>query len=147
MTASLCDFIATQRSNNYATRNGTNMHERLRQITISKAKIHGDQAIIKHIIQNTILVEYFAPDAKTEVPIAGTINGKFISRRIDRMIINPDTKHIKILDYKTDTDCTARRAKYQYQLREYRELLHKIYPDFTITSAILWTHNWTLEEI
>lgn len=147
MTTNLCDFIANQHRAKHATAAGTNMHERLRTIVIDGATTRGDTTLISHIINNPNLVEYFAPHARTEVPIAGTINGKFISRRIDRMITDAATKRIKIMDYKTDTDCGARRVIYKKQLGEYCDLLKKIYPDFVVTATILWTHNWTLEEI
>ena len=147
MTQNLCDFIANKRSTQYATGAGTNMHERLRKIVINADGMHGDAELIQHIIKNPTLREYFGPDAKTEVPVAGTINGKFISRRIDRMIIDHINHQIKIMDYKTDIDCISRKALYKHQLNEYCDLMRKIYPDFTVTAAILWTHNWTLERI
>lgn len=147
MTTSLYDFIADQHRAQHATDAGTTMHERLRRVSIDGDASRGDAALISHIIANPNLVEYFAPHAQTEVPIAGTINGKFISRRIDRMITDTAARRIKIMDYKTDIDCTARRAMYKKQLGEYCDLLQKIYPDFVVTAAILWTHDWTLEQI
>lgn len=147
MTQNLCDFIATKHRDKYATGVGTNMHERLRKIVIYTDTVRGDAELVQNIIKNPTLSEYFAADAKTEVPVAGTINGKFISRRIDRMIVNHDAKRIKILDYKTDIDCTTRKTLYRHQLNEYCDLMRKIYPGFTVTASILWTHNWTLENI
>lgn len=147
MTINLCEFIAGKHRDQYATGAGTNMHERLRQIVIVADGVHGDAELAKNIINNPALLEYFTADAKTEVPVAGTVNGKFISRRIDRMVIDHAEHRIKIMDYKTDTDCTTRRALYKHQLNEYCDLMRKIYPDFTVTAAILWTHNWTLESI
>lgn len=147
MPTSPYDFIRRGRDMRFATRAGTDMHERLRKIVIDAATARGDAELIARIQPNAPLAEYFGPHARTEVPVAGTINGRFISRRIDRMIVDTAAKTIKILDYKTDTDRRARRDKYKTQLQEYRDLLGAIYPGFTISAAILWTHDWTLEII
>lgn len=147
MPTSPYDFIRRGCDMRFATRAGTDMHERLRKIVIDDATARGDAELIARIQPNAPLAEYFGPRARTEVPVAGTINGRFISRRIDRMIVDTATKTIKILDYKTDTDRRARRDKYKTQLQEYRDLLGAIYPGFTISAAILWTHDWTLEII
>lgn len=142
MPNTVCDFLTQIQSEKFATNAGKNMHERLRI-----ASTDDSCELAQHILATPGLAEYFTQSAKTEVPIAGTIRGKFISRRIDRLVIDHDTKTIKILDYKTDIDRKSRRTKYIFQLREYQELLHAIYPDFKIFAAILWTHDWTLESI
>lgn len=147
MPTSPYDFIRRGRDMRFATRTGTDMHERLRKIVIDDATARGDAELIARIQTKAPLAEYFGPRARTEVAVAGTINGRFISRRIDRMIVDTAAKTIKILDYKTDTDRRARRDKYKTQLQEYRDLLGAIYPGFTISAAILWTHDWTLEII
>lgn len=147
MPTSPYDFIRRARDMRFATRAGTDMHERLRKIVIDGDVARGDAALIARIQAYPRLTEYFGPRARTEVPVAGTINGRFISRRIDRMIVDAAAKTIKILDYKTDMDRRARRDKYKNQLQEYRDLLGAIYPGFTISAAILWTHDWTLEII
>ncbi|MCL2339277.1 MAG: hypothetical protein FWC51_05000 [Proteobacteria bacterium] len=53
--------------------------------------IYGNPDLIEKIIKNPEIARFFtaAPGVKirTEVPIAGTIDGRFVSRRIDRMII------------------------------------------------------------
>ncbi len=147
MPTSPYDFIRRGRDMRFATSAGTDMHERLRKIAIDGAAARGDAELIARIQTNAHLAEYFGPNARTEVPVAGTINGRFISRRIDRIIVDTAAKTIKILDYKTDTDRRARRDKYKIQLQEYRDLLGAIYPGFTISAAILWTHDWTLEVI
>ncbi len=147
MSDSLYDLLAKRRATEYATSVGTRMHERLRGVVIDGAQSRGDASLVKIMAARPDLREYFSARARTEVPIAGTINGKFISRRIDRMLVDATTKTIKILDYKTDTERGLRRAKYVAQLREYCDLLHKMYPDFKVGAAILWTHDWTLESL
>jgi len=147
MSDSLYDLLAAHRVAEYATAAGTRMHERLRGVVIDGKQSRGDTELVKLISARPDLSEYFSPQSRTEIPIAGTINGKFISRRIDRMLVDDTKKLIKILDYKTDVERTVRRSKYAAQLREYCDLLHKIYPDYKVSAAILWTHDWTLESL
>lgn len=143
----LCEFVKNKHHTTRATQTGTNIHERLRKVTIDDNTTCGDPELVRHISANPSISEYFVPNAKTEIPIAGTINGKFISRRIDRMIIDRTTKHIRIMDYKTDTNPDIYRTLYKHKLKEYCDLIRKTHPDFTVTAVILWTHNWTLENI
>lgn len=125
-----------------ATDIGTKIHKQLQYI--SK---HPDSEMFKKITADNTLSEFFGVKSKTEVPIAGTINGKFISRRIDRLYINSDTKTIAIIDYKTDKNREVFYTKYVYQINEYITLLQQIYPEYSITGYILWTHDFLLEKI
>ena len=147
MTTCLHKITQAQDDIQFATEAGTKMHAALARITLNGDATHGDQELISHIRKNPDLAEYFTPTSLTEVPIAGTISGRFISRRIDRMIINTELQQIKILDYKTDINKTDRREKYIFQLKEYAALMHAIYPSYSVSAAILWTHDWTLEKI
>jgi len=147
MSDSLYDLIAAHRATKYATAAGTKMHERLRCVVINGPQSRGDTELVKLLTARPDLSEYFSQQSRTEIPIAGTLNGKFISRRIDRMLMDKDAKEIKILDYKTDVERTSRRTKYVAQLREYCDLLRKIYPDYKVSAAILWTHDWSLESL
>ena len=139
MQNNLAKLIQSHRTQRHATDTGTRMHNKLQHATYD--------TIVAHIQSCSGLAKYFTPDAQTEVPIAGFIDKKFISRRIDRMHIDTHAKKIYILDYKTDTTRENNRTKYIYQLREYRTLIQMIYPDFDVETAILWTHDWTLEKI
>lgn len=116
-------------------------------IIISDTTPHGDAEIRTKIAQHPELTHFFATNSKPEVPIAGHINGKFISRRIDRLIIDDTNKTIDILDYKTDTNKTAFIDKYTAQINEYATLLRDIYPNYTIRGYILWLHDFELTKI
>ena len=122
-TNKIQDLISAQTSAEYATRTGRVIHKKLQSVFYPD----GDSDLIKQISTNAELIEIMGPLSKTEVPIAGFIKGKFISRRIDRLYINPDTKKIVILDYKTDTNKNQFKEKYQEQLNEYCKLLKQIY--------------------
>lgn len=131
----------------FATDAGTQMHKRLQRVTIEADKISGDPDVVACISAKSELLPFFCASAKTEVPIAGTIKGRFISRRIDRLVVNASDKTVSVLDYKTDTDKTINRDKYISQVREYIALLHAVYPDYAIKGYILWTHDFSLEKI
>ena len=103
--------------------------------------------IITTIKNRPDLLLFFVKSAQTEVPIAGIVHGHFVSRRIDRLLINHNTKTIDFIDYKTDTDKNAFIEQYKYQLKEYTELLRSAYPNYKINGYILWLHDWTLDKI
>lgn len=142
----LNNIITAANQSEYATRHGTQMHARLQKITQSDI-ISPTDDIAKFISANSELRKIFLDTSLTEVPVAGTINGRFISRRIDRMHIDHQNKTIHILDYKTDIDPNIRRSAYIYQIREYIDLVRAIYPDYTVSGYILWTHDFSLERI
>lgn len=148
MTQTLHDFLTGAKNKEFATKSGTQMHNILQHIVVDDSfGNHGNTDIIEIIKSKPELKRFFVATAQTEVPIAGKINGCFLSRRIDRLLINHDTKTIDFVDYKTDTDKTLFVEKYKKQLNEYHELLKSAYPNYEINGYILWTHDWVLEQI
>lgn len=143
----LHDILKHCEHTRFATDAGTQMHKRLQRVTISKDKTSGAPDLVARISAKSELLPFFCVSAKTEVPIAGTIKGHFVSRRIDRLVVDPSNKTVYVMDYKTDTDKAINRNKYIAQVREYVALLRAIYPDYTITGYILWTHDFSLEKI
>ena len=140
-------IIQEQESKKIATDHGTNFHAKLSKVVFVDGKFVGDIDIITHIKNNTELCEIMGPLSRSEVPVAGYVNGAFLSRRIDRLYINNNTKTIVVLDYKTDTDRKLYYEKYRVQLTEYYELLKQIYPGFNISCKILWLNDFTLENV
>ena len=130
-----------------ATNVGTQMHKKLQHIIIDADRTSGTPDLVAKISSRPDLLPFFCASAKTEVPIAGTVKGRFISRRIDRLVVNPLARTVSIMDYKTDTDKTINHNKYIAQLREYIDLLHAVYPGYTIVAYILWTRDFSLEKI
>lgn len=147
MTQSLTEFLQNAENKSRATNVGTHMHALMQHIVVDESLVRGDAEIIKSIQNHPELKRFFCASAQTEVPIAGKINGVFISRRIDRLLINKDTKTIDFIDYKTDVNHSEFIDKYQYQLKEYAELLRSAYPGFKINGYILWLHDWVLDKI
>lgn len=132
----------------YATAKGRAMHAQMQHIFFDKnGNGVGNADIVARVSNLPDLIEFMGPLSQTEVPIAGTIDGKFISRRIDRLYINHDLHRIVVLDYKTDLDKDLFRNKYIEQLKEYHALLKKIYHDYDVKCKILWLNDFTLENI
>lgn len=147
MTQNLNKFLKSHEQQDYAVQSGTAMHAQMQNIVVDKTVEHGNKNIIDIIKTRPDLQYFFISSAQTEAPIAGIIHGRFVSRRIDRLIINHDTKTIDFIDYKTDTDKTAFVEKYHAQITEYAELLHSAYPNYKINGYILWLHDWQLDKI
>ena len=147
MTQNLKDFLTGANNRDFATKNGLQMHAMLQHVVIDNSGDIGDKELIEIIKNRPDLKPFFTPAAKTEVPIAGIINGAFISRRLDRLLINNCTKTVDFIDYKTDISQDEFIEKYKKQLKEYALLLQSAYSDYKINGYILWLHDWNLELI
>ena len=147
MIQNLANFLTGTKNKEFATNAGTQAHAILQRIVIDTDYEAGDLTTIQTIKQHPDLTQFFNRTAKTEVSIAGKNQGHFISRRIDRLLINNITKTIDFLDYKTDTDKSAFINQYKKQLQEYAELLRSAYPAYKINGYILWLQDWTLDKI
>lgn len=147
MTNKISDLINKISRSEYATATGRSMHAQMQSVFYVGDGWVGDKNIINSISQIPELKEIMGPLSRTEVPLAGIVNGKFISRRIDRLYVNNDTKKVVVLDYKTDVDKNLFSEKYREQLTEYYELLKQIYNGFDIQCKILWLNDFTLENV
>lgn len=127
----------------HATDAGSIMHKKMCLVNMQDI----DNDIVKQIKTHPELEMFFMNNARTEVPVAANINGNFISRRIDRMVIDDKNHVIHILDYKTDVDKDTFRAVYIAQVHEYKSIMSKIYPRYKVFGYILWLHDWTLEKL
>ncbi len=147
MSNKLRDILSQIEHDKFATESGRNTHFKLQHIIITSGHQEGDEELCKKILSCPKLLRFFGSNSKVEVPIAGYLNGRFVSRRIDRLIIDEGNKEIQILDYKTDTNKQAFYEKYIIQIKEYSELLQSLYPDYKITGYILWLKDFSLEKI
>ncbi len=147
MTNKLRDILNNAVTQKMATTHGTDIHNKLQFVFIDGDNTRGAQDLITQIQARPNLLPFFGPNSRTEVPIAETIDGRVISRRIDRLNIDHNTKTIDILDYKTDINKNTYREKYIAQISEYANILRKIYPDYTIGGFILYIHDWALEKV
>ena len=91
----------------------------------------------------------FSPNSMAEVPIIGEAQGKIMSAKIDRLVIEPDK--VIIVDYKTNRPAAKNIDEvpdlYFRQLSAYKSLLEKIYPQKKIETYILWTNTCQMMEI
>ena len=147
MSNNIKEILAERDAVKFATDAGTDMHNRLGRVVVDGDKTRGDTNLVAHIQANPRLAKMFCSSSMVEVPIAGNIGARFISRRIDRLYVDDDAKIVYVLDYKTDVNRTVFRDKYVAQLREYAALLRQIYPKYKCCCFILWTHDWTLESV
>lgn len=147
MNQSLHDLIDAQNAKKFATDAGTVAHARMQRIVIDGDVLRGDAEIVARVRNRVDLMPFFCSHALTEVPVAGYIRGKFISRRIDRMVVNDNDKTVLIMDYKTDVNPDNLRNAYHAQVREYIELVRQIYPGYSVRGYILWLHNFVLENV
>lgn len=147
MSNNIKEIIAERDNVKFATDAGTNMHNRLGRVVIDGEKTCGDSDLIARIRAIPNLAKLFSSNSMVEVPVAGNIGARFVSRRIDRLYIDEDTQTIYVLDYKTDVNHTTFRDKYIAQLREYSALLSQVCPDYKCFCFILWACDWVLESV
>ena len=147
MTNRIQDFVNSQETANFAVAAGLAMHAKLQFVRFGNTPTGDAEIIAKIESMGDKLKSFFMDNSQTEVPIAGYINGHFVSRRIDRLVVDDANKTVRVLDYKTDVDTNKFREQYVAQIREYIQLLQQIYPNYKISGYILWLHNWGLEAI
>lgn len=147
MENNLRNLLSNKDKEKYAVEAGVKTHKKLQKISLENINDLPESDLLTNIKNNLEIAHFFKKDSFTEVPVAGYIKGTFVSRRIDRMVINHETKTIDILDYKTDIDKRTFYENYKKQLLEYKTLLKDIYKEYSINCYILWTHDFTLEKV
>jgi len=99
-------------------------------------------AAARTVIDAPGLADLFAPDALTEVPIAGRLpDGRALTGAIDRLLVTAD--RVLAVDYKSnaqvpDTPDTVPEGLLR-QMGAYDAALAAIYPGRRIETALLWT--------
>lgn len=104
---------------------------------------------ILSLLDNPSFGNVFGPSSKAEVPLMGEAGGKIISGQIDRLFI--DKKQVIIVDFKTNRQPAKTTndipSAYVAQLKAYKLLLQKIYPEKEVKTYILWTNSANMMEI
>ena len=148
MTNKLMKLMDDMAHQDFAMKSGTDMHAKLKKIFFDvNGGVSGDADIAAKLAHNKELIEYMGPLSRTEVPIAGYLDARFKSLRIDRLYLNDQTKQIVIIDYKTDLDKEKFHREYIAQLKGYQRLLTDAYPGFSVAAKILWLNDFTLENV
>lgn len=88
----------------------------------------------------------FGTNSRAEVPIVGRVGDHVIAGQVDRLCVTEEAVHI--VDYKTNrpppTDPAAVAPVYLRQMAAYRAVVKEIYPNKTVSCALLWTDGPTL---
>lgn len=145
MTSKIENILLEQEKTKYATETGLYQHMKMKSICTETND--GDSELQERIKKNPILERFFNKDARTEVPIAGYINEKFVSRRIDRMYVLENEKTVFILDYKTDVDKNLFYDKYIHQINEYKTLITDAFKGYKVKAFILWLNDFDLQQV
>ena len=91
----------------------------------------------------------FSKNSMAEVPIIGEVDGKIISSKIDRLIVENDK--VIIVDYKTNRPAANSidevPALYLSQLKTYKKLLERIYPNKIVETYLLWTNTCNMMKV
>lgn len=107
-----------------------------------------EKEILK-LYDNETFAFIFGPDSYAEVPVAGEIDGRIVSARLDRLYVGAD--RIIVVDFKTNRPAAAELTDvaplYLKQLTAYRRLVEKIYPQKPVETYILWTNSANLMKI
>ena len=98
---------------------------------------------VLNLISNPKFAPLFETDSLAEVSLMGQVEDKIISGQIDRLVVTKDS--VMIVDYKTNRPAAKSSADipqaYIKQMRAYKEIISKIYPDKKILTYILWTNT------
>lgn len=102
------------------------------------------------VLEDAAFAPLFGPDARAEVPLTGLLTPTHIvSGQIDRLLVTPD--EVLVLDYKTNRpaprDVAGVPDAYKRQMRTYRDLLRKIWPERPVRCALLWTDGPRLMDL
>lgn len=102
-----------------------------------------------NLLLNPTLAPLFSEKSKAEVPIVGLLDDKVFSGQVDRLVETQN--EIIIIDYKTNQKPPDNTQKipeqYLRQMKVYKQMLQKIFPEKNIRGLLLWTENMSLTEI
>ena len=115
----------------------------------SEADRHKATGEVLALARDPALKPVFAPVGRSEVTIAGTVDGVLLAGQIDRLVVGDD--EVLVIDYKSDRKVPAIAAEspagYLVQLAAYRVLIRQIHGDKPVRAALLWTSGPVFMEI
>jgi ATP-dependent helicase/nuclease subunit A len=111
-----------------------------RKITGSRARTLADRVI--GIIEHPDYAAYFGESGLAEIPLVADLGDRgVLAGQVDRIVVTDS--EILILDYKSDRappkEVGAVPPAYIAQLAAYRSALARMFPQKTVTAALLWT--------
>ena len=110
---------------------------------LSEAEQAEIAAEVARVFADPAFARLFGPGSRPEVPVVGSIGtGTYsVSGQIDRLLVTTET--VEIIDFKSDRPPPAEVAQvssvYLRQMAAYRALLSAVYPDRSVSCALLWT--------
>ncbi|WP_264375857.1 UvrD-helicase domain-containing protein [Wolbachia endosymbiont (group B) of Sphaerophoria taeniata] len=88
----------------------------------------------------------FDLEGKSEIPLSGTIDGKPVLVRLDRLCITED-KAI-IIDYKSHHKVSISSSnEIKKQMLIYKTLVQEVYPDKQVECVVIWMEDLTLQSL
>ncbi|WP_353287855.1 UvrD-helicase domain-containing protein [Wolbachia endosymbiont (group B) of Gerris lacustris] len=88
----------------------------------------------------------FDLEGKSEIPLSGTIDGKPVLVRLDRLCITED-KAI-IIDYKSYHNVSISSSnEIKKQMLIYKTLVQEVYPDKQVECVVIWMEDLTLQSL
>ncbi|WP_108784116.1 UvrD-helicase domain-containing protein [Wolbachia endosymbiont of Bemisia tabaci] len=88
----------------------------------------------------------FDLEGKSEIPLSGTIDGKPVLVRLDRLCITED-KAI-IIDYKSHHNVSISSSnEIKKQMLIYKTLVQEVYPDKQVECVVIWMEDLTLQSL
>ncbi|MES2753237.1 MAG: double-strand break repair helicase AddA [Pseudomonadota bacterium] len=102
------------------------------------------------VIDDPRFAEVFGSDALAEAPIAAVIaGGAVVAGTVDRLLVTPE--RVQVIDFKTGRSAPARLGEIpSYHIRQmaaYVAALRAIFPDRTVSAALLYTAAPVLFEL
>ena len=95
------------------------------------------------LIDSDKFASLFGENSRAEVSLMGQVDDRIVTGQIDRLVIEKD--RVLIVDYKTNRPAAQTiddvPKAYLKQMRAYRELIKRIYPDKKVETYILWTNT------
>ncbi len=106
-------------------------------------------AEVMGVLSDAAFAAFFGPDSIAEAPLAGQVGARAVSGRVDRLLVTGD--RVGVLDFKTNRPPPARAEEvpeiYLRQMAAYKAVLRIIYPNKSVTCALLWTDGPRLMEL
>jgi ATP-dependent helicase/nuclease subunit A len=99
----------------------------------------------ERVLDDAVFAPLFVPGSRAEVRVVGEIAGArgtmVLSGQVDRLVVT--SAEVLVLDYKTNRPPPATENEvaeiYLRQMAAYRAVLRRIYPNRSVTCALLWT--------
>ena len=105
------------------------------------------------VLERPDFAAFFGPDARAEVPVTALLpggqGGRVVSGQIDRLLVTEE--QVLILDIKSNRPPPQHlgdvSAVYLRQLAAYAAVLQRIYPEKSVSCALLWTDGPSIMHI